>query len=72
MDWKGRLKGLMLETVGRVKKYTTERPTPPPPPSEKQKEEIAKANYEKWRRGQQRVGRKHKEYYKSQLERDDY
>ena len=70
MDWKDRLKGLMLEYDATVKNRPTH--TTPPEPSEEQQKQIAKANYEKWRRGQRRVGQKHIDHYRRQLQRDDY
>jgi len=69
-DWKDRLKDLVLETVGRVRNYKTY--TTPPKQSPQQQRQTAKANYQEWRRGQRRVGIKHIEHHRRQLQNDDY
>lgn len=66
MDWKDRLKGLMLETVGRVKPRPTY--TTPPKPSPQQQAEIDKANYEEFIQQQKKLGKKHKKYWLDRVE----
>ena len=58
MDWKDRLKGLMLETVGRVKPRRTY--TTPPKQSPQQQAQTDKANYEEHIERLKRVGKKYK------------
>ena len=67
MDWKDRLKGLMLETVGRVKPRPTY--TTPPEPSAQQQAQIDQHNYQQHTERQRRVGQQHRQHFRAENEK---